>query len=96
MIDKRTYFYLAAALIILLGGASSCTKNFKTINTPWQGSPTASVSQLYIAFVSNMNSCRLPKAKRGKGRKGGRKEILRVFGCGRLMSCYRRVALGWQ
>jgi hypothetical protein len=54
MINKRKYCFLPAALIILLGGASSCTKNFKTINTPWQGSPTASVSQLYIAFVSNM------------------------------------------
>lgn len=54
MINKRIYGFLPAALIILLGGVSSCTKNFKTINTPWQGSPTASVSQLYVAFVSNM------------------------------------------
>jgi hypothetical protein len=43
-----------AALVILFGGASSCTKNFKSINTPLIGSPIASVPQLYVAFVSNM------------------------------------------
>jgi hypothetical protein len=32
----------------------SCTKNFVTINTPWNGSPTANVQQLYDGFVSNM------------------------------------------
>src|ERR1700739_4502756 len=54
MINKRTYFFFPAALVILLGGVSSCTKNFESINTPWKGSPNASVSQLYVAFVSNM------------------------------------------
>src|SRR5579863_508097 len=54
MINKRKSYFLGAALVVLLGGASSCTKNFETINTPWQGSPNASVSQLYVAFVSNM------------------------------------------
>jgi len=38
-------------LIIVLG---SCTKKFEAINTPWNGSPTASVPQLYVAFVSNL------------------------------------------
>ena len=46
--------YSVAALVILFGGASSCTKNFKSINTPLIGSPIASVPQLYVAFVSNM------------------------------------------
>ena len=32
----------------------SCTKNFEKINTPWNGSPIASVAQLYVAFVSNL------------------------------------------
>jgi SusD/RagB-like outer membrane lipoprotein len=32
----------------------SCTKNFEAINTPWNGSPTATVPQLYTAFVSNL------------------------------------------
>jgi hypothetical protein len=54
MINKRTYIIFLIGLIFLVAGASSCTKNFKTINTPWQGSPTSSVSQLYVAFVSNM------------------------------------------
>jgi hypothetical protein len=54
MISKRTYFLILTALVFLLGGATSCTKNFKSINTPLIGSPTASVSQLYVAFVSNM------------------------------------------
>jgi hypothetical protein len=53
MINKRTYFIFLAGLVILLGGAA-CTKNFKTINAPWNGSTVASVSQLYVAFVSNM------------------------------------------
>jgi hypothetical protein len=54
MINRRKYLYSVTALVILFGGASSCTKNFKSINTPLIGSPTASVSQLYVAFVSNM------------------------------------------
>ena len=54
MINRRTYLFSVAALVILFGGASSCTKDFKSINTPWQGYPTATVSQLYIGFVSNM------------------------------------------
>jgi hypothetical protein len=33
---------------------TSCTKKFDTINKPWQGSPTASVQQLYDGIVSNL------------------------------------------
>jgi hypothetical protein len=54
MINKKNHISSLAWLLLLLAAGSSCTKNFKTINTPWQGSPTASVAQLYIAFVSNM------------------------------------------
>ena len=32
----------------------SCTKNFNTINKPWNGSPTATLPQLYVAFLSNL------------------------------------------
>src|ERR1017187_5615089 len=38
-------------IIIFLG---SCTKDFTKINTPWNGSPAASVQQLYVAFTSNL------------------------------------------
>lgn len=38
-------------VIMVLG---SCTKDFKKINTPWNGSPAASVQQLYVAFVGNL------------------------------------------
>lgn len=44
-------FLSICMLIIVLG---SCTKKFEEINTPWNGSPTASVPQLYVAFVSNL------------------------------------------
>jgi hypothetical protein len=54
MISKRKNIISISWLIFLIAGISSCTKDFKTINTPWQGSPTASVAQLYVAFVSNM------------------------------------------
>ena len=53
MINRRKHLFFAA-LVVLLGGASSCTKDFKSINTPLIGSPIASVAQLYVAFVSNM------------------------------------------
>ncbi|HXB45494.1 MAG TPA: SusD/RagB family nutrient-binding outer membrane lipoprotein [Puia sp.] len=32
----------------------SCTKNFEAINTPWSGPASATVPQLYVAFVSNL------------------------------------------
>ncbi|HTR28548.1 MAG TPA: SusD/RagB family nutrient-binding outer membrane lipoprotein [Puia sp.] len=55
MINKRIeYFRFTAALFLLIGGISSCTKNFETINAPTNGSPVATVSQLYVGFVSNM------------------------------------------
>jgi hypothetical protein len=54
MISKRKNIFSISCLIFLIAGIGSCTKDFKTINTPWQGSPTASVAQLYVAFVSNM------------------------------------------
>jgi hypothetical protein len=43
-------------IFMVIGGTAvvSCTKNFNSINTPKTGSPTASVQQLYVAFVSNM------------------------------------------
>ena len=52
MIIKRNHVLVLASLLSI--GAASCTKDFKSINTPWSGSPTASVPQLYVAFVSNM------------------------------------------
>jgi Starch-binding associating with outer membrane len=45
---KITYLLIC---IVVIG---SCTKDFKKINTPWNGSPSASVQQLYIAFTSNL------------------------------------------
>ncbi|HLK28123.1 MAG TPA: SusD/RagB family nutrient-binding outer membrane lipoprotein [Puia sp.] len=42
------------SILMILTVLGSCTKNFKEINTPWNGSPSASVQQLYIAFVSNL------------------------------------------
>jgi len=52
MIIKRNHVLVLASLLSI--GAASCTKDFKSTNTPWKGSPTASVPQLYVAFVSNM------------------------------------------
>ena len=43
---------MSILMVILVLG--SCTKDFKKINTPWNGSPAASEQQLYIAFVSNL------------------------------------------
>jgi Starch-binding associating with outer membrane len=42
------------ALLVL--GFASCTKNFETINTPWNGSPTPTLPQLYIGFVANLDA----------------------------------------
>lgn len=49
---NRTRIKVSGILMIIVFG--SCTKNFKEINTPWNGSPSASVQQLYVAFVSNL------------------------------------------
>ena len=37
-------------------GLASCTKNFKAINTPWDGSPTPTLPQLYVAYVANLDN----------------------------------------
>jgi hypothetical protein len=42
------------SILIVIAVFGSCTKNFEKINTPWNGSPSASVQQLYIAFTSNL------------------------------------------
>lgn len=53
MIYKRNHLLLLL-LLAVCGGLASCTKNFKEINTPHTGSSIVSVSQLYVAFVSNL------------------------------------------
>jgi len=50
---KRKNLSAIASLLLAIAFAS-CTKDFKTINTPWNGSPVATVPQLYVAFVSNL------------------------------------------
>jgi Starch-binding associating with outer membrane len=54
MIKKEQLKFLLAGMIGLMLFVSSCTKNFSSINYPWQGSPNANVSQLYVGFISNM------------------------------------------
>ena len=46
----------SAALLLLVAALTipACSKNFKEINTPWNGSPIATLPQLYVAFVSNL------------------------------------------
>jgi len=53
-IGQRKLRLLIMPAFVIAFGLASCTKKFTTINTPWQGSPTATLPQLYIAFVSNM------------------------------------------
>jgi hypothetical protein len=43
-------------VLIFALGLASCTKNFKTINTPWNGSPTPTLPQLFVAYVSNIDN----------------------------------------
>lgn len=54
MIYKRNHSLIIMLFALISGGLASCTKNFKTINTARTGSPTASVAQLYVTFVSNL------------------------------------------
>jgi hypothetical protein len=54
MIKKKQQLYLLIGAILLMLSISSCTKNFTKINTPWIGSPNATVPQLYVGFLSNM------------------------------------------
>jgi hypothetical protein len=42
--------------LILVVGLASCTKNFEKINTPWNGSPTPTLPQLFTAFVANLDN----------------------------------------
>jgi hypothetical protein len=49
---NQSFIILTVALSLL--GLGACTKKFSTINTPYTGSPTATLKQLYIAFVSNL------------------------------------------
>jgi hypothetical protein len=51
--NKIKYLSLITVWIMVIT-LSSCTKDFTKINTPWNGSPVATVPQLYIAFVSNL------------------------------------------
>ena len=45
---------LLLMIVIIICTLASCTKKFDSINTPWSGSPTANVQQLYAGFVSNL------------------------------------------
>ncbi|TDW96033.1 SusD/RagB family nutrient-binding outer membrane lipoprotein [Dinghuibacter silviterrae] len=53
--NKGNALTLGTALMLIVGLAS-CTKNFKTINTPWNGSPTPTLPQLFTAFVANLDA----------------------------------------
>jgi hypothetical protein len=44
----------ATAIVLFAIVCASCTKNFQTMNTPWNGSPIATIPQIYTAFVSNL------------------------------------------
>ena len=52
--QKSSLWVKIGYILIFSGVFGSCTKDFKKINTPWNGSPSASVQQLYIAFTSNL------------------------------------------
>ncbi len=51
---KRIRLFIALAPLFLALALASCTKNFQTINTPFNGSSQATLQQIYVAFVSNM------------------------------------------
>ncbi len=51
--NKRKYLSVIILVMMVLI-FPSCTKNFTKINTPWNGSPIATVPQLYVAFISNL------------------------------------------
>lgn len=51
---KKHSLIIVSGLFIMLLALPSCTKKFETINTPWNGSPTATIPQIYVAFVSNL------------------------------------------
>src|SRR5580698_5750279 len=51
---KRKYLAIIGIMLLLANTFISCTKNFEKINTPWNGSPIATIPQLYVAFVSNL------------------------------------------
>src|SRR5450432_4197153 len=49
---NRSFIILAVVLSVL--GLGACTKKFSTINTPYIGSSTATLNQLFVGFVSNL------------------------------------------
>jgi hypothetical protein len=51
--NKGTALFIGVILILV---SASCTKNFKAINTPWNGSPTPTLPQLFTAYVSNLDN----------------------------------------
>lgn len=54
MIFNKIKYLSVIALGMMAIIFPSCTKDFTKINTPWNGSPVATVPQLYVAFVSNL------------------------------------------
>ncbi len=56
MTDNKTSTFSKWMVFLVVLGLSSCTKNFETINTPWSGSPTPTLPQLYIGIVANMDA----------------------------------------
>jgi len=52
---KKYYTIIkTGTVLIALAFMASCTKKFEEINTPWNGSPSATLQQLYIASVGNL------------------------------------------
>jgi Starch-binding associating with outer membrane len=54
MIKKRQQVYFFILFAFFLGTTTSCTKNFTSINAPWNSSPNTTVPQLYVGFISNL------------------------------------------
>lgn len=51
---KRSISSVFVIGLLFAIGLGSCTKKFSTINTPYSGAPTATLPQIYVAFISNM------------------------------------------
>jgi hypothetical protein len=54
--NNKSKLSLALVILIFVLGIASCTKNFTSINTPWSGSPTPTLPQLFVAFVANIDN----------------------------------------
>jgi hypothetical protein len=53
---NRSSLSLILMILIVALGIVSCTKNFTTINTTSSGSPVATLPQLFVAFVANIDN----------------------------------------